>query len=210
VSQAAVSNWESGGRAVTIDNLLNVARVLRVEPGALLPEGPPAVPQEPPLTDAERAAAFLFARSCVHPGGEACTECDARAREVVAAVTPAVIAACPDCVKSEAELLSVAAVVNVVGSGRSPFAAPMLVQGSLSWEVANAISRGRPRGIAGSHTYVGDTPHPLTVGAVGTTSAGGTPPPETSPTDNPELLPRKDIPARNTIKGAYVDREIAR
>lgn len=150
VTQTAVSNWESGKRAVTVDSLIDLARVLRVDAAVLVPDEPPTAPEREPLTDAERAAAALFARGCIHEPGEACTECEARAREFVAAVAPAIIAACPDCVRSEAELLGVAAVVNVVRSGYSPFAAPMIEKGSLSWEVAEAISRGRPRGLAGA------------------------------------------------------------
>lgn len=103
----------------------------------------------PPLTDAERIAADLFAPECIHPAGEACTECEARARTFVAAIAPAILAACPDCATSEAELLGVAAVVNVVRYGHSPFAVPMLEKDSLSWQVAEAISRGRHRGLAG-------------------------------------------------------------
>jgi hypothetical protein len=116
--------------------------------------------ESPPLTEAERTAAALFAPSCIHAPDDPCDECEARAREFVAAVAPAIIAACPDCTRAEAQLLGVAAVVNVVRSGRSPFAAPMLERGSLSWEVAEAISKGRPRGLAGSHTYPNEVREP--------------------------------------------------
>ncbi len=155
VSQAAVSSWENGeGRGVTVAGLLEVAHALGIDAAALLPQTPapppaPATPAAPSLTEAERIAADLFAPSCIHAAGEPCDECEARAREFVAALAPAILAACPDCVTSEAALLGVAAVVNVVRYGHSPFAVPMLERGSLSWEVAEAISRGRHRGLAG-------------------------------------------------------------
>lgn len=40
VSQTAVSFWESGKRVITLDDLVVVGEVLRVEPAVLLPDGP--------------------------------------------------------------------------------------------------------------------------------------------------------------------------